>query len=483
MMGEEASPSRPKAKKLPFKPTALRKSASQRLATPSDDTNADDDGLDLFRRSKEMEPIVAADRERRMKKKRKQKQEEEARRKSVESAKRPLDDDDEEIDVQAAMGSHESPRVAMRSTPVGCSPKDGDVMASKLVTPPASKRTRLDSTPSKSTNLDMENTDMSLADSPSARLLRSHTKPTTSGSLHLVARTPKAAPIVLVDSDDDNDGGDVQIARSTKQREASVEVYETSFMATEEEDEFSEYVRRAEEQRAQNQAMLRVGEDGEATKDRIEILVTSEVPGAKPCCFKFLFDKQLRLARNTWLTLQHHKGILKDVQKEEDIVLTFNKQKVYIFSTLLTLGIRPEGNGRAVVDGNGSKGLVDGRTRVHMEAWTVDLFHEMERERELKRKREAGELSDEDEPAAAEEPPAPEVKIRVILKSRNLEDVNLTVRPETTVETLITGFRTQRSMGSDKDVGLWFDGDRLEEHVTMDEADIHDMDTIDVHVR
>lgn len=324
---------------------------------------------------------------------------------------------------------------------------------------------------------------MSLADSPSARLLRSHTKPTTSGSLHLVARTPKAAPIVLVDSDDDNDGGDVQIARSTKQREASVEVYETSFMATEEEDEFSEYVRRAEEQRAQNQAMLRVGEDGEATKDRIEILVTSEVPGAKPCCFKFLFDKQLRLARNTWLTLQHHKGILKDVQKEEDIVLTFNKQKVYIFSTLLTLGIRPEGNGRAVVDGNGSKGLVDGRTRVHMEAWTVDLFHEMERERELKRKREAGELSDEDEPAAAEEPPAPEVKIRVILKSRNLEDVNLTVRPETTVETLITGFRTQRSMGSDKDVGLWFDGDRLEEHVTMDEADIHDMDTIDVHVR
>lgn len=128
MMGGEPSPSRPKAKKLPFKPTALRKSASQRLATPSDDTNADDDGLDLFRRSKEMEPIVAADRERRMKKKRKQQQEEEARRKSVESAKRPLDDDGE-IDVQAATGSHESPRVARRSTPVGCSPKDGDVMA------------------------------------------------------------------------------------------------------------------------------------------------------------------------------------------------------------------------------------------------------------------------------------------------------------------------------------------------------------------
>ncbi|EFY90251.1 hypothetical protein MAC_03766 [Metarhizium acridum CQMa 102] len=423
MMGEEPSPSRPKAKKLPFKPTALRKSASQRLATPSDDTNIDD-GLDLFRRSKEMEPIVAADRERRMKKKMKQKQEEEARRKSDESAKRPLDDD-EEIDTQAATGPHESPWVARRSTPVGgCSSRDGDVMA----------------------------------------------------------RTSNPTPIVLVDSDDD-DGGDVQVARSTKQREASVEVHETSFMATEEEDEFSEYVRRAEEQRARDQAMLSVGEDGEAIKDRIEILVTSVVPGTKPCCFKFLFDKQLRLARNTWLTLQHHKGILKDVQKEDDIVLTWRRQRVYTFSTLLTLGIRPQGNGRAVVDGNGSKGLADGRTRVHMEAWTLDLFHEMEREEELRRKRGAGELSDEDDRAAAEEAPAPEVKIRVILKSRDLEDVNLTVRPETTVETLITGFRTQRSIGSDKDVGLWFDGDRLEEHVTMDEAEIDDMDTFEVHIR
>ncbi|KAG8421119.1 hypothetical protein J3458_003024 [Metarhizium acridum] len=481
MMGEEPSPSRPKAKKLPFKPTALRKSASQRLATPSDDTNIDD-GLDLFRRSKEMEPIVAADRERRMKKKMKQKQEEEARRKSDESAKRPLDDD-EEIDTQAATGPHESPWVARRSTPVGgCSSRDGDVMASELVTPPASKRTRLDSTPSKSTNLDVENIDMPLGDSPSARLLRSHTNPTTSGSLHRVTRTSNPTPIVLVDSDDD-DGGDVQVARSTKQREASVEVHETSFMATEEEDEFSEYVRRAEEQRARDQAMLSVGEDGEAIKDRIEILVTSVVPGTKPCCFKFLFDKQLRLARNTWLTLQHHKGILKDVQKEDDIVLTWRRQRVYTFSTLLTLGIRPQGNGRAVVDGNGSKGLADGRTRVHMEAWTLDLFHEMEREEELRRKRGAGELSDEDDRAAAEEAPAPEVKIRVILKSRDLEDVNLTVRPETTVETLITGFRTQRSIGSDKDVGLWFDGDRLEEHVTMDEAEIDDMDTFEVHIR
>ena len=287
---------------------------------------------------------------------------------------------------------------------------------------------------------------------------------------------------MLVDSDSDDDLYIPPIP--TRKRDDSVELLETSFAAAEDDDEFAGYIRKAEEQRARDQAMLSVGPDGAASKDKIDILVTSVVPNTKPCCFKFLFDKQLRVARNTWLSLQHHRGILKEVEKEDDIVLTWRRKKVYTFSTLLNLGIRPQSDGRAVVDGHSSKGLADDRTRVHMEAWTIDLFQEMEREEELRRKREAGELSDEEDTAPIEEEPlAPEVKIRVILKARNLDDVKLTVRPETTVETLITGFRAQRSIGSDKDVGLWFDGDRLEEHVTMDEAEIDDMDTFEVHIK
>jgi hypothetical protein len=73
-------------KKLPFKPTALRKHAAPSTAPDSSINGAAatgkeqgkqyDDGLDLFRRSKEMEPIVAADRERRLKKKLKRAEEE-----------------------------------------------------------------------------------------------------------------------------------------------------------------------------------------------------------------------------------------------------------------------------------------------------------------------------------------------------------------------------------------------------------------------
>lgn len=75
----------PKMKKLPFKPTALRNRFPAASSTPSASQNvtpgensssakgkgkekekAYDDGLDLFRRSEEMKPIVAADQKRRM---------------------------------------------------------------------------------------------------------------------------------------------------------------------------------------------------------------------------------------------------------------------------------------------------------------------------------------------------------------------------------------------------------------------------------
>lgn len=82
-MADEAAPS-PKKKKLPFKRTALRRAPKP---TPKDDSKeGDDDDLDLFRRAKEMAPIVAADRERRMRRKQKH---EEQRRRSITAEKRP----------------------------------------------------------------------------------------------------------------------------------------------------------------------------------------------------------------------------------------------------------------------------------------------------------------------------------------------------------------------------------------------------------
>ncbi len=145
-----------------------------------------------------------------------------------------------------------------------------------------------------------------------------------------------------------------------------------------------------------------------------------------------------------------------------------------------------------------SDGFNESRTRVHMQAWTPALFAQMERdeEEEARRRRHDDDSDDEvgvtgtqatdpgeDVDDEQEESAAAEVMVRVILKSRDLEPVKLKVRPETTTETLVAAFRAQRDVPDGVDVGLRFDGMQLAMGATMADADIDDMDTIEVHVK
>ncbi|KAG6036830.1 hypothetical protein E4U41_005466 [Claviceps citrina] len=462
----------PRAKKLPFKPTALRKPAIQ----VDNDKAQSGDGLDLFRRSKEMLPIMEADRERRLRKKRKL---EEQRRKAAATAgKRALEETaHDEAQILAFCAP---PSAARNTTPVNVGRGSYGGQASELATPPPTKLTRLSSSPTRNIHSNSTGTASAMKTSSFASRLASP----------ITLESPTRVPIVLSDSEDDdhaptptprkNDGG----GGDDDDDEAAI--LGNSLAATDDDDEFADYVRKAEEQR-RSQALLEASRKSDAAKDSIHILVTSSVPQSKPCQMKFLYDRPLRVVKNTWLALQKQKGLLADVEDKDEIVLTWRRKKVYASSTLLNLGIRPEGNGRAVVDGSSTRGLGDNRTQVHMEVWTKAMFEDMEREEDLQRKRDLGELSDDDDddgPASARDgPPATEVKLRVILKARGLADVKLTVRPETTVETLITGFRTQQPSAAGKDVGIWFDGDRLEEHMTIDEAEIDDLDTLEVHIK
>ena len=250
-----------------------------------------------------------------------------------------------------------------------------------------------------------------------------------------------------------------------------------------EEDEFAEYIRKAEEKqknRARDQAFLDDPLEDSPKKESTEIYISSIVPGTKPVVFKFLFGKELRLARDTWIALQNKQTPCIPADQQDGVVLTWRRSRVYNSSCLLDLGIRPQSDGRLFTTSQGRDGLSSQRHRVHMEAWTQELFQQMEHEEGLKRRREAGEISDIEEEL---EEAVEEVKMRIILKARDLEPVKLTIRPETTVETLVTGFRAQRNIGSDRDVSLWFDGDKLEEHVTMDDAGIEDMEMIEVHIK
>ncbi|KAH7162993.1 ubiquitin-2 like Rad60 SUMO-like-domain-containing protein [Dactylonectria estremocensis] len=480
----------PKKKKLPFKPTALRRS----IAKPSP-AGRDDDGLSLFSRAKEMAPIVAADQERRMKRAQKHRDLEtkaqDQERRSSAGEKRPFEEDEGHSFFDDPRSYENVPRradtassQATRSSPAVQSAPH--TMEDPRYSPP-SKRSRHGTGSSKRNSTSIEEAEVATFDaSPSTQRLRSRRGPEVpiyqprTGSF-----TFSGAPVISLDSDSDEDVK--PIAASLRRRSPSISFVEdasprpSSPPEPAEDDEFAEYVLKAEQQRAKDRAMLSRGaENGSRSRETTEILVTSTLPDTKTLLVKFIFDKPLRIIRETWIAKQRQNGIHIPLDQVDDVVLTWRRRKVYNYSTLLSLGIRPHADGRLVADAHGSAGLVDSSTKVHLEAWTPDLFQDMEREEDLRRKREAGELSDEDEPELALEP---ETKIKVILKARDLDDVKLSVRPETTVETLVTGFRTQRDVTANRDISLWFDGERLEEHVTMDEAEIDDMDTIEVHIK
>ncbi|KAJ6446080.1 ubiquitin supergroup [Purpureocillium lavendulum] len=522
--GAAASPPK-KLKKLPFKPTALRKTSLPKLASSDDDDgggggggdskadakDSNDDGLALFRRSKEMEPIMEAERARRLKKKQ-QREEEKRKRASVKLGKRPLVDEDEDggdaaprdDDDNEPLPYHGSPVKEPPSTaesdsiPGATSPHRPDKSMtpdkesfSDLVTPPSSKRSRIESTPSAVPIPSFEEARAVDVESPSTRILRSHQKTGTpfKSSPRKAAAAPQSSNSVIISIDSDSDSDAVFETPSKRPPSTdSIEVLDDSpaLLPPDDEDaEFEEYVRKAERQRERDLAMLRNGAGGSspAVKDNVEIVVTSALAGSEPFGGRVLYDQELKIVRDSWIAKQRQKGVPLPSREMDDYILTWRRKRVYVRSTLLNLGIRPR-HGRVWVDGNGKDGLTGNGNRVLMEMWTPELFQAMERDEELRRRREAGELPESeygDDEEAGE--PAPEVKIRVILEARGLEEVKLTVRPETTVETLVTGFRAQRDVAPDKTLRIMFDGEWLEEHVTMEEAEVEDMNKFEVHFR
>jgi hypothetical protein len=75
--------------------------------------------------------------------------------------------------------------------------------------------------------------------------------------------------------------------------------------------------------------------------------------------------------------------------------------------------------------------------------------------------------------------------VRIVLKARDHEPLKLTTREETTVETLIEAFRTQRQIGPEWEVAIWFDGELLEEEALVAEMDIDpdEANQLEVHVK
>ncbi|KAF6839922.1 hypothetical protein CPLU01_01519 [Colletotrichum plurivorum] len=428
-------------RKLPFKLTALRSKTNEKPAPKSDD---EDDGLDLFQRSKEFWPRSEQEAEERRRNKRKQ-----AERDSHEDAWYH----DNTPPSKRSRTSDDSPNSKTKSSP---SKQRGDETPSKRMTRAAASRT-----PRKQEPL-----------------------------------PPK--PIISIDdSDDDQDdnegGGDDDdiydaspirnVRRQTSESESCLVVDDDDDVFTEknppglddeEDDEMEQYLLQAKERQ-------KAREEEQAGTQILDVAVTTNIPGASCKQFRFTLSKQLKVLRTAWIQVQQGRVDLPQAELEK-VFLTWRGHRLYDFTTLNSLDL--PGELRKATGGR--EGFNDEWTQVHMEMWTPDLWEEHQKQVDRQRRHDLGEYS-EDEGSAGEDDAAEaepeEQKIRVLLKTKTEEPLKTSVRPSTTIGTIMELFRKMRGLALDAPITLMFDGDELEESMTVEEADVGDMETIEVYIR
>jgi hypothetical protein len=280
--------------------------------------------------------------------------------------------------------------------------------------------------------------------------------------------------------------------------------------------EFAEYVKRARE-KAQREAKAReeaakaaaakrdttggITEDAEPSRsDRaastpkpdaaepiVQCVVSSEIPGAKQKMFVIGLNGQLKRIRTHWIVLSGLEHLM------DSVFLTWKGNRTYDTTTCASLGIdRDAGRGMVKSRHSASKGTIE-YGPVEFEAWTDELYTDYQRRKEQERLRLLGQLDDDDEEETPTQRASDGVEggeggqqgatLRVILKARNQEPVKFKVHPHTTAQEMIDVFQRQREVPDGAEVALYFDGEEQDPGTAVQEMDLEDMDTLEVHFK
>jgi hypothetical protein len=204
----------------------------------------------------------------------------------------------------------------------------------------------------------------------------------------------------------------------------------------------------------------------------VEILVTSWIEGTNPLLVRRKLNQRLKEVRLSWCDKQALQGGPMLPQLRAAIFLTWNGKRLFDASTCKHLGIKMGADGRFASDGEG----FDDHGRLHFEAWTEDLFAAYQNSNQ--QQQDGG----EDQEDAEDDQDQPE-RIKLLLKARDMEPLRLKVKATTSVRKICDSFRSGRSIPAEKDIALYFDGDKLEPDMKVEDAELTDMDTVEVHIR
>ncbi|KAF3061233.1 hypothetical protein GL218_03510 [Daldinia childiae] len=474
--------SSPAKRKLPFKRTVRRKS-----------TEAADDGLSLFSRSGEffeeqqrlakekVEQEKAAraakeqrEREERLIRERQAKQDtlnknptydpaspQKRRRISLPDEEEGKDSDDDDIFSYKPTKKRKSPSVPF--TP------DSKRESPYVTSTKGSEGSRRHGTRSQSVNvgapvisLDNDDDDLTFMPSPTRR--------------PLLQRPHKETDQDVVTLDDESDP-QAEVAEEQKEDE--------------EEDPSEYYVRiameRAQKAKEEREAREKGGSIGNEDDPVVQILIHPHLAGVQTLMFRRKLSQKLTVVYQTWIEQQVAKRSLIPRSVLDTMFFTWRGNKVYPHTTLQTLGIKPERDGTLYPSWKEDQEGYHGRDKVFFEAWTQELYDEYLEEKEKQRLRDLGELIDE-EPEEKQEPEQSQTsqgdqKIRVFFKAKDQQPTKATVRSSTTAAQLIKLYRRLANIMGNKTIELHWDGEVLDSDTTVEEADIGDMDSLEVHIK
>jgi hypothetical protein len=168
------------------------------------------------------------------------------------------------------------------------------------------------------------------------------------------------------------------------------------------------------------------------------------------------------------------------------VFFTWKHKKVLDSTTVKRLGIHIDDSGTVTVEGTSEIYDDENLPKVHVEAWTEELFDQWKKEQAeeaaaKKRKTETPPPAPEPEPVEVPQPV--QAKIRLILKAKGRPDFKITVKPDTSIEHLTYACRKHYGLPDNQPVTLMFDGERLRPMDTVADTDIEDMECVEVYFK
>ena len=225
----------------------------------------------------------------------------------------------------------------------------------------------------------------------------------------------------------------------------------------------------------------------------IKILIHSEIPDAKSLIVKRKASQSLQQVKEFWC---RKFNLNQDVTRQ--VFFTWNGARLFDSTTMR--GVMKKLKEDAYqkrkttnTDFDDDDEGFDERTtkdpsegNIMLEAVTQDILDRRAREKEeqqRQRDEEPGEDGGGENEPARVEPDKDDGAIIIRLVAKNLEPMQLRVRPNTTVGKIMRGFAATRKMGEDQTPWLIFEGERLEPEMTVEEAGFEDEEQVEVSVR